>query len=87
MADTNLNEDWNDEDNKRYRGKIDRVFVSLTEYYESHYFIDHYLESHKSTVNAANRKVIGDAMDRYPGRAPVQRTELTKWLDTQITFS
>lgn len=31
--------DWSSHDNKRYRGKIDRVFVSMTEDYETEYYI------------------------------------------------
>ena len=84
MADATINEDWNEDDNKRYRGKIDRVSVSRTEYYEAHYFIDHYLETHKYAKSDANRKRVGDAMDLYPGRAPIQRDELTDWLNNRF---
>lgn len=37
--------DWSSHDNKRYIGKIDRIYVAMTETYEVEYFIDQYLES------------------------------------------
>ncbi len=38
--------DWSDHDNKKYIGKLDRIYVSMTEGYEVGYFIDKYLKDH-----------------------------------------
>ncbi len=38
---------WSTQDNKEQRGKIDRIYVSATEYYELKHFIHHYLETRK----------------------------------------
>lgn len=42
--------DWSKHDNKKYIGKIDRIYVSMTEDYEVEYFIDQYLKTHKYEV-------------------------------------
>ena len=84
MADTLLNEDWDDEDDKKNRGKIDRVSVSLTEPYEVEHFIDAYLKRRGVTDNKKNRDLIDAKMRQYPGRAPIQRKELNDWLDQQL---
>lgn len=75
---------WNDEDNKQYRGKIDRIFVSQTESYEARYFIDEYLKRRNFTVSDENRKTIQQWFDAYPGRAPILRTDLYAWLDANV---
>jgi hypothetical protein len=76
--------DWSDHDNKRYTGKLDRQSVSRTEGYEVEYFIDHYLETHGFAINNSNRDVATRALEDYPGRAPIQRGALTKFLETRI---
>ncbi len=73
--------DWSSHDNKRYRGKIDRVFVSMTETYEVEYYIDHYLESRGFDISNKNRDVITDALEQFHGRAPFKRTDLDAFLD------
>ncbi|NGY06624.1 hypothetical protein [Solimonas terrae] len=76
--------DWSDHDNKRYRGKIDRMYVSDTEYYEVEYYIDHYLESKGFAINNANRDVVAREMESFPGRAPHKRADMDKFLDGRI---
>jgi hypothetical protein len=78
---------WNTEDNKKYRGKIDRIFVSLTEYYEVNYYVGHYLTSRGYADTEMNRNVIHQNMDAYYGRAPIQRVEMDKWLDSRVRKS
>ena len=78
---------WTAQDNKKCRGKIDRIYVSMTEYYEADYFIDHYLTSRGFAVHDSNRKIIGDWMDQYPGSAPIRRDALNAWLDTKTSPS
>lgn len=75
---------WPQQDNKRYRGKIDRIFVSLTEYYEVDYYVDHYLASRKYAVHDANREVIHRQMNLYPGHAPIKRVDLDAFLDRTV---
>lgn len=76
---------WNTADNKHYRGPIDRVFVSDTESYEVHYYIDHYLQVHNFRVDEPNRKTVADILMRYTGRAPHKRTDLNAFLNANIT--
>lgn len=71
-------------DNLTERGPIDRVFVSQTETWEVHYFVDHYLQTNNYDVTDSNRKIVRDAMHAYPGRAPVKRDELTTWLNQRF---
>lgn len=64
---------------------IDKVFVSQTESWEVHYFVDHYLTSNNYTVDQNNRQIVRDAIKEFPGRAPVKRTDLTAFLDAKFT--
>lgn len=75
---------WNQQDNKKYRGKIDRVFVSMTEYYEVDFFVEQYLKKNNYAVTDANRDIIHAHMETYPGRAPIQRVALEQWIDERI---
>lgn len=75
---------WNNEDNKHYRGPIDRVFVSRTESYEVNYFIDDYLKSRGYAMTDESRKNIGSWMMMYAGRAPVTRDDLNAFIDKQL---
>jgi hypothetical protein len=72
---------WSDEDNKKYRGKIDRIFVSRTEYYEVRDFIEHYLKSRNYDLTDENRQKVSDKMHKYPGPVPVQREALESYMD------
>lgn len=72
---------WNSQDNKHYRGPIDRVFVSQTEQYEVDYFIDQYLSTRNFALTDDNRKKVGQKMQGYPGHAPVKRSDLEAFLD------
>jgi hypothetical protein len=78
---------WSSEDNRHYRGHLDRIYVSQTESWEINYYIKHYLEKHYSRTTAQNMRIIGQKMESYPGRAPVKREDMTVWLDKNITFS
>lgn len=77
--------DWSNHDNKKYIGKIDRIYVSMTESYEVEYFIDHYLEKNKFDVSNANRNIIANALETYPGKAPYKRDDLTTFLNNLYT--
>lgn len=78
---------WSREDNRHYRGPLDRIFVSQTESWEIDYFIKHYLEKHNCPTTAENMRAIGQHMENYPGRAPVKRDDMTAWLDKNVTYS
>ena len=75
---------WNTQDNKHYRGTIDRIYVSDTESYEVDYFIDEYLKTRNYTVNDQNRRTIGQWLETYQGRAPHRRNVLNQFLDTNV---
>lgn len=78
---------WNQQDNKRYIGKIDRIYVSRTEGYEVDYFVDAYLKSRNYQVTDANRKIIHAHLNAYPGQVPVMRDAVTRWIDDRIAQS
>jgi len=79
--------DWKHEDNKHYRGHLDRIYVSTTEEWEIGYFVDHYLKSHKSSTTESNRDFVMEKIAAYPGRKPIKRTDLTAFLDERIKFN
>lgn len=74
---------WSREDNKKYRGKIDRVFVSMTETWETEHFIDQYLKTRGRDVNNENRDIVSAKLETAPGRAPHLRDDLNAWLDKE----
>lgn len=74
---------WKSDDNKKYRGKIDRIYVSMTEDWEVEYFIDHYLNARRYQLSDKNRSIIAHKLEDAPGDAPHKRNELIAWLDTQ----
>lgn len=76
--------DWSDHDNKRYTGKLDRIYVSRDEEYEVEYFIDQYLKTRGYGVTNKNRDAIAGWIEQYPGKAPVKRDELNDWLDGKL---
>jgi hypothetical protein len=76
--------DWSDHDNKKYIGKLDRIYVSMTEGYEVGYFIDKYLKDHGYGVNNKSRDVIAAELEKYPGKAPFKRDDLIAFLDKRI---
>ena len=73
--------DWSKHDNKKYIGKIDRIYVSMTEEYEVEYYIDHYLQTRKYAVSNENRDLITKKLEAYPGKAPFKRDDLNAYLD------
>ncbi|MDM3887037.1 hypothetical protein QSV36_15800 [Pseudomonas sp. BCRC 81390] len=74
---------WSSNDNKKYRGKIDRIFVSLTESWEVEYFIDHYLKTRNCTLSDDNRSKVAHKLEGVPGRAPHKREDVNAWLDKE----
>jgi hypothetical protein len=71
---------WGDQDNKHYRGHIDRIYVSLTETWEVGYFIRHFLGVIGEPLTDANKAAVGKAMQQYPAHAPAVRDNLVAWL-------
>lgn len=78
---------WRKEDNKNYRGKIDRIYVSMTEKWEVEYFVDTYLKHRGAEVSDDNRGVILANMEKYPGSAPVKREDLIAFLNDKISVN
>lgn len=78
---------WNQQDNKRYTGIGDQIFVSLTESYERQYFVDAYLRRRQALITDGNRRVVNAHIDQYTGRAPILRSALTLYLDGRITVT
>lgn len=73
--------DWSDHDNKKYTGKLDRIYVSMTEYYEVEYFIDTYLSSRNFVLSNSNRDIIKNSLEKFSGNSPFNRDELNSYLD------
>ncbi|WP_312369065.1 hypothetical protein [Stenotrophomonas sp.] len=73
--------DWSKHDNKKYVGKIDRIYVSMTESYEVEYFVDNFLETHNYAVSNKNRDIITNALEDFPGKAPFKRHDLISFLE------
>ena len=74
--------DWSNHDNKRYIGKIDRIYVAMSEAYEVEYFIDQYLKTRRYAVSNENRDKVVKALENFGGRAPFKRDELNLYLDS-----
>ncbi len=77
--------DWSTHDNKKYIGKIDRIYVSMTEEYEVEYFIDQYLKTRGYAMSNSARDVIAGELEKHPGKAPFKRDELNDYLDKRVT--
>lgn len=78
---------WKNDGNKKYRGKIDRINVSMTESWEVEYFIDHYLKTRKRGINHENRSLVAHKLEDLPGKAPHKRDEVSAWLDKEYKLS
>ncbi|WP_176509429.1 MULTISPECIES: hypothetical protein [Pseudomonas] len=74
---------WKSDDNKKYRGKIDRIYVSMSEEWEVEYFIDQYLKTRNYKQNDENRSIVAHKLEHAPGSAPHKRDDLNAWLDKQ----
>lgn len=74
---------WKSDDNKKYRGKIDRINVSFTEDWEVEYFIDKYLSTRGYGLTDDNRSKLAHKLESTPGRAPHKRDDLNAWLDKE----
>jgi len=75
---------WNQQDNKQYRGPIDRAFVSLTEPYEVDYFIDAYLATHHYLVNDKNRGIVRGLVAGIPCKAQATRVASPAFVNHQL---
>lgn len=73
--------DWSSHDNKKYIGKLDRIYVSMTEEWEVEYFIDKYLKDGGYKVSNENRSIVIRALEKYQGKAPFKRDDLKDYLD------
>ncbi|POD54910.1 hypothetical protein [Pseudomonas syringae] len=74
---------WKSDDNKKYRGKLDRIYVSETEKWEVEYFIEQYLKTRNYKQNEENRILVAQKLEAAPGKAPHKRDDLNDWLDKQ----
>lgn len=87
MSMTLQKSDWPHADNKHYKGHLDRIYVSEQEEWEIGYFVDKYLEDHNSPRTEQNRTAIMSHIANYPGKAPIKRVDLKKYLDDNVKFS
>ena len=76
--------DWSNHENGRYIGKIDRIYISMTDYYFAEYFIDTYLKNRGYTINNRNRNIIATELERYNGEHPYSVSDLLFYLDRRI---
>lgn len=68
-------------DNKHITGPLDRQWVSRTEPYELHAFVDAYLRSRDYEVSDKNREISPLAVMNYSGPSPIARDLLVAYLD------
>lgn len=78
--------DWKHEDNKHYKGHLDRIYVSREEEWEVGYFVDKYIKDNGAKVTDANRDIVMAGIAKYTGKAPIKREDLTKHLDDNVTL-
>ncbi|MHC8404315.1 hypothetical protein [Pseudomonas sp. TMB3-21] len=78
---------WQRSDKKRYSGKIQSIFVSLTDSWDVEHFIDEYLELRGFQVNDMNRDRIALRLEAVPGRPPYRAVQLVAWLDENYKAS
>jgi hypothetical protein len=78
---------WQRSDEKRYSGKIEGIFVSITEAWDVEDFIDQYLVLRGFQVNDMNRDRIALRLEAVPGRPPYRAVQLVAWLDENFTAS
>ena len=78
---------WERSDKKRYSGKIEGIFVSITEAWDVEDFIDQYLVLRGFQVNDMNRDRIALRLEAVPGRSPYRAAQLVAWLDENFTAS
>lgn len=74
---------WQRSDKKRYSGKIQSIFVSLTEAWDVEHFIDEYLGLRGFTLSDTNRDRIALLLEAAPGRSPYRAVQMVTWLDKQ----
>lgn len=72
---------WQRSDNKRYTGKLESIFISVTEAWDVERFIDQYLDLRGYKVNDRNRDRVALRLEDAPGRAPHRAEDLVAWLD------
>ena len=75
---------WNNQDNKKYIGRLDDMFVSRTEGYEMNYAIDDWLKSRNCALTDGHRQLVRNYINAYPGPVPVLRAALYTWLDANV---
>ena len=75
---------WPTRDNKQYRGRIDRIYLSRSESWEVDYYVGQYMKRKMYPDNAPNRAVIHAEMEKYPHPAPILRTSMDAWLDSRV---
>ncbi|WP_445570671.1 hypothetical protein [Pseudomonas sp. E102] len=76
---------WERSDKKRYSGKIEGIFASITEAWDVEDFIDQYLVLRGFQVNDMNRERIALRLEAAPGRPPYRAVQLVAWLDENYT--
>lgn len=78
---------WERSDKKRYSGKIEGIFVSITEAWDVEDFIDQYLVLRGFQANDMNRDRIALRLEAVPGRPPYRAVQVVAWLDENFTAS
>ncbi len=78
---------WSTKHNKYYRGRLDRMFVSLTESYEVDDFIEQFLRANNIPDMDTNRKRVASAMTQYPTYAPWRQDEVATFVRQKMNIS
>jgi hypothetical protein len=77
---------WSTKNNKYYRGRTDRMAVSITESYEVDDFIAQFLRVNGIPDMEVNRKRIASAMSQYPTRAPWRQDEVATFVRQKMNI-
>jgi hypothetical protein len=77
---------WSAKHNKYYRGRMDRMAVSVTESYEVDDFIDQFLRVNNIPDMDTNRERIASAMTQYPARAPWRQDEVATFVRQKMNI-
>ena len=77
---------WSTKHNRYYRGRTDRMAVSITETYEVDDFIEQFLRVNNIPDMDSNRERIAAAMTQYPSRAPWRQDEVATFVRQKLNI-
>jgi hypothetical protein len=77
---------WTTKANKYYRGRTDRMTVSLTESCAVDEFIEQFLRANELPAIDSNRERIASAMTQYPTRALWRQDDVARFVRRKMNI-